>query len=54
MLILHTSKNIYELKMLENVSLSNALLTSGFIPQSLPSRFLFCLYKRSGQERPTF
>lgn len=40
--------------MLENASFSNVLLTSGRMPQSRPSSFLFCLYNRSGQERPTF
>lgn len=51
--ILHTSKNISALKMLENLSFSNALLTSDCMPQSLPSSFLFCL-NCSGLERPTF
>lgn len=40
--------------MLENVSFSNAFLTSGCMAQSRPRSFFFCLNNRSGQERPTF
>ena len=51
---LHTSKNMNALKMLEHLSFSKALLTSGCMPQIRPCSFLFCLNNRPGQECPTF